>query len=132
MVKNVASDIGISTMQGLVKRMTCRLREGERYSRVFRLKGGVTFALTTEGWEDIDAVTIILMDHLGRSIIPEIDNDDSVLYFVSPDNGICTLQITMESLAWGRNSAKLRTVVQEMPATSFIMNFAQISKATSN
>jgi hypothetical protein len=132
MVKNIDSNTGVSTVQSLVKRMTCRLREGECYSRVFRLKGGATFALTTEGWEDIDAVTIILTDHLGRSIIPEIDNDDFILYFVPPDNGICTLQITMESLAWGRSSAKLRTIVREMPVAPFIENPAQVSKASFN
>lgn len=108
-------------MQGLIKRITCRLREGECYTRVFRLKGGTTFVLTTEGWEDIDAVSIKLTDNMGRSIIPEIDSDDFTLFFVPPDNGVCTMQITMESLAWGRNSAKLRTIVQELPENSFYM-----------
>jgi hypothetical protein len=130
-MKNVTSNVGTSTTQGLVKTMTCRLREGECYSRVFRLKGGTTFALTTEGWEDIDAVTIKLSDHMGRSIVPEVDNDDSALYFVPPDNGICTLKITIESLAWGRNSAKLRTTVRELPDTPFTANHSSMSEAFS-
>jgi hypothetical protein len=87
--------------------------------------------LLTEGWEDIDAVSIKLSDHMGRSIVPEIDNDDFALYFVSPDNGICTLNITIESLAWDRNSAKLRAVIQEMPQSPLFLNHEVMSKAFS-
>jgi hypothetical protein len=115
-MKSVSASKKSATTSRPIRAMTCRLKEGESFYRAFPLKGGAAHALTTEGWEDIDALTIELRDHMGRTMAPEIDNLQAALYFVPPDSGVCTLRITVESLAWGRSSAKLRTIVRELPA----------------
>jgi hypothetical protein len=106
------------------KTVTRRLQEGESFSEVFNLRGGALHVLTTDGWGDIDAVTIELSDQQGRTIAPEVDNNDPALYFAAPADGLYILKITMESLSWGRKSARLKTTLRELPAPTLATGLA--------
>jgi hypothetical protein len=106
------------------KTITRRLAEGESFSEVFALRGGVVHALTTDGWEDIDALTIELIDRKGGTIAPEIDNTDFVLYFIPLVDGTYTVRITIKSLVWGRTSARIKVTLRELRGPSLTAEIA--------
>lgn len=90
------------------------LREGESFTKGFHMKGGSRYAVTTEGWDNIDAVIITLSDAEGCVMMPEIDETGTVVHFTPPRNGLYELTVVLSALAGGCQSAEVRAVAREM------------------
>lgn len=114
-MKNIARERESGTeRQAAVEVISTALKEGESITGDFYMKGGALYAVTTEGWENIDAIIIRLSDSAGGAMRPEIDESAASVYFKPPRNGLYELTIVLSALADGRESAEVKAVAREV------------------
>lgn len=104
----------VTERQAAVEVIRTTLKEGESITGGFYMKGGALYAVTTEGWENIDAIIIRLSDAAGGVMRPEIDESAASVYFKSPRNGLYELTIVLSAVADGRESAEVKAVAREV------------------
>ena len=81
-----------------VKNVSHMLSEGEGFTETMRLERGSTYMVTTEGWPDMDAVTIRLDHENGEAVVPEVDNETAALYFAPRRTGLHRLRVVMAAV----------------------------------
>jgi hypothetical protein len=97
-----------------VKNVSHTLSEGEGFTETVHLERGSTYVVTTEGWPDMDAVTIRLGHENGEAVVPEVDNETAALYFAPRRTGFHRLRVVMAAVAPGKTSAVVGATVRKV------------------
>ena len=100
--------------QMTIKKVSHMLSEGEGFTETMRLERGSTYVLTTEGWQDVDALTIRLGHENGEAVVPEVDDETAALYFGPRRTGFYQLKVVMAAIAPGKTSAVVGATVREV------------------